>query len=120
MRSFFLLAFAILPVLSVAQRGGGGRGGGFNNGGGFNRGDGGNAPNTFITVASAAPAAATSAAAAPPAGGSGGGGGGGGGAATGGSGAVQASLIPPYGITPGVKANDGTANCVGESGKAIP
>ncbi|KIW67920.1 hypothetical protein PV04_03899 [Phialophora macrospora] len=113
MRSFFLFAFAILPALSVAQRGGGGRGGG--GGGAFNHG-GGNAPSTFVTVASAAPAAATSAAAAPAASGNGGGAG----AGTGGSGAVQASLIPPYGITPGVKANDGTANCVGDNGKAIP
>ncbi|KAJ9601933.1 hypothetical protein H2200_013492 [Cladophialophora chaetospira] len=124
MRSILILAFAILPALSVAQRGGGGGGrGGFGGGGGFPHG-GGNAPNTFITVASAAPAAATSAAAppaatppaaAPPAAT------GGGGAATGGgSGAVDASLIPPYGITPGVKSSDGTANCAGDNGKNIP
>jgi hypothetical protein len=117
MRSFILLALAVLPALSAAQRGGGG-GGRFGGGGGnFNHG-GGNAPNTFVTVASAAPAAATSAAAAPQGGGATGGAAGGG--ASGGSGAVQASLIPPYGITPGVKANDGTANCVGDNGKGIP
>jgi hypothetical protein len=103
MRSF-IVAFTILPLLAVAQRGGGGRGGG---GGFFNHG-GGNAPNTFVTVATAAPAAT----AAPPANNGGGN--------TGGSGAVSAALIPPYGITPGIKANDGTANCVGDNGKAIP
>ena len=115
MRSFLLLALVgMLPAASLAQRGGGGRGGGGN----FFSHGGGNAPNTLVTVASAAPAAATPAAAAPPAvaappatsAASGGGG----------SGAVSAALIPPYGITPGVKANDGTANCVGDNGKAIP
>ena len=108
---------ATLPALSVfAQRHGGGGGGGFFHGGG-----GGGFPNTFVTVASAAPAAATPpagsapapapAAAAPP--------------TTGGTtpdptSGFDASLIPPYGITAGISTNDGTANCVGDNGKAIP
>ena len=113
----YLLA-ATLPALSVvAQRHGGGGGGGF-----FGNHGGGGFPNTFITVASAAPAAATppaaapagsapAPAAAPP--------------ATGGTTpdattGFDASLIPPYGITAGISTNDGTANCVGDNGKAIP
>ena len=113
MRSFLLLTVVgVLPAVTIAQRGG--SWGGFG-GGNFNHG-GGHSPNTFITVVSAAPAAATSAAAAPPATSSTGGSTG----STGGSGAVSAAEIPPYGITPGVKANDGSANCVGDNGKAIP
>lgn len=99
----------ILPAVSVlGQRGG--RGGGR---GGFNR-PGGNSPNTFVTVASARPAptqgAGANPAAAPnnaPAGGSG-------------AGTVQASLIPPFGITAGVRSCDGTANCVGDNNVNIP
>ena len=33
---------------------------------------------------------------------------------------VDASLIPPFGISAGVSANDGTANCVGDNAAAIP
>ncbi|OAP60690.1 hypothetical protein AYL99_05692 [Fonsecaea erecta] len=104
------VAFPALPVLAQReQRGGGGGSGGF-----FNHG-GGNAPSTFVTKTSAAPpppAAATTAATT-------------GAASTGGnsggnSGSVDTSLIPPFGITPGVKATDGTANCVGDNKVDIP
>ena len=113
MRSAFIyMLAATLPALSVvAQRHQGGGGGGrFGGGGGF--------PNTFITVASAAPAATGNAAPAPapaatdsPSAGA---------ASGGSSGSVDASLIPPFGITAGIKANDGTQNCVGDLGKGIP
>ncbi|EXJ68166.1 uncharacterized protein A1O5_08781 [Cladophialophora psammophila CBS 110553] len=96
--------FSALPVL--AQRGRGGGGGGFDHGGG-------NTPSTFITRVSAAPppAAATTAAST----------GNTGSTSTGGNtGSVDASLIPPFGITPGIKATDGTANCVGDNGVDIP
>jgi hypothetical protein len=102
---------ATLSALSVlAQRHDGGGGGDF--------------PSTFITITSAVPAATpdpslpsapsssgeTSSAGSSSAGASSGGS----------SGSVDASLIPPFGITAGVKANDGTANCVGDGGKDIP
>ncbi|OAL24925.1 hypothetical protein AYO22_05261 [Fonsecaea multimorphosa] len=101
-------AFPALPVLAQREQHGGGGSGFFNHGGG-------NAPSTFITKASAAPAAASTAAPPPAAATTA--------ASTGGttsSGSVDTSLIPPFGITPGVKATDGTANCVGDNNVDIP
>lgn len=105
------------------QRGGGGR----FPGGGFNPQGQGSTPTTFLTqTASAAGSAFTPAvdpqstvptsgsgqdqppANTPPA------------SNGGGSGNVDASLIPPFGITAGVKLNDGTANCAGVNNKGIP
>jgi len=111
----FTLICALLGTISAVPalaQFGGGRGGG---GGGFFNHGGGNAPNTFVTVASSAPAAATSAAAPPPATSSSS-------TSSGSSGTsgVSAALVPPYGITAGIKAPDGTANCVGDGGKDIP
>lgn len=102
--------FAAMPTF--AQRGGGRAGG---RPGGF-RGNG-NAPNTFVTVASAAPAAP---AATQGTGAAGGGNANNAPAAGGGAATVQASLIPPFGITAGIKATDGTANCVGDNKINIP
>ncbi|EXJ88735.1 hypothetical protein A1O1_05667 [Capronia coronata CBS 617.96] len=103
-----------------AQRNHGGGNGGV---GSFNHG-GGNSPSTFITRVSttpvttagsgdpptSSPAQGSSSANPSPAGAS----------SVASSGSVDTSLIPPFGITAGVKANDGTANCVGDGGKAIP
>ncbi|EXJ81215.1 hypothetical protein A1O3_07505 [Capronia epimyces CBS 606.96] len=118
-----ILATILLQAPSVlAERkhhgDGGGGGAGFSHGGG-------NVPSTFITTTSAAAAAASAnttasigtgagtgtgilstASPSPPAGA--------------GSSSVDASLIPPFDITAGVKANDGTANCVGDNKIAIP
>jgi len=109
------LVYALVAICSattvLAQRGhgeGGGSGGGF-----FNHG-GGNAPTTLITQTSAAPAATATATESS------------GGSTTGstsssaGSSSVDASLIPPFGITAGVKASDGTANCAGDNNVDIP
>ncbi|KAH0844813.1 hypothetical protein FOPE_09921 [Fonsecaea pedrosoi] len=114
----FAAAFPAIPVLAQRGRGGGGGGGG-DNGGFFNHGGDGNTPSTFVTRTSAAPPAGGTAAPPPPAAattaaGNGGASGGGN------SGSVNTSLIPPFGITPGVKATDGTANCVGDNGVNIP
>ena len=112
----FVLA-ATFPALSVlAQRGHGGGGGGR-----FSHQNGDGLPNTFITITSAAPAitpgvGVPSAASPPDAASSVGSSSAG--ASSGGS--VDASLIPPFGITAGIKAPDGTANCVGDGGKDIP
>ncbi|KIW32050.1 uncharacterized protein PV07_03625 [Cladophialophora immunda] len=105
-------AFPALPVLAQRGHGGGGGSGSFNHGGG-------NAPNTFITRTSAAPPAAATAAP-PPAAATSAAAGTGGTSTGGNSGSVDTSLIPPFGITPGVKATDGTANCVGDNGVDIP
>jgi len=111
----FLLAVT-LPALSVSAQGhrggfGGGRGGG--NGGG--NGAGGNAPSTFITVTSAAPPAATTTSSSSAGAGAASGGGSGSDTAT-----VDGSSCPAFGITAGVKASDGTANCAGDNGVDIP
>ncbi|EHY52522.1 hypothetical protein ABEF95_014000 [Exophiala dermatitidis] len=109
---------AILPASSVlAQRNhDGGRGGG-RGGGSFSRGSGGNVPTTFITATSAVAPAATATAANTGTGTSGTASSSG---TSTGSSSVDAALIPPFGITAGIKANDGTANCVGDGGKGIP
>jgi len=110
------LVYALVAICSattvLAQRGhgeGGGSGGGFFNHGGDN------APTTLITQTSAAPAATATATESS------------GGSTTGstsssssGSSSVDASLIPPFGITAGVKASDGTANCAGDNNVDIP
>ncbi|KAL2402862.1 hypothetical protein ABEF93_005457 [Exophiala dermatitidis] len=109
---------AILPASSaLAQRNhDGGRGGG-RGGGSFSRGSGGNVPTTFITATSAVAPAATATAANTGTGTSGTASSSG---TSTGSSSVDAALIPPFGITAGIKANDGTANCVGNGGKGIP
>jgi len=98
-----------LPVLAQRHHGGGG--------GGFSGHGGGNSPKTFITITSAAPAATSgtgSPSKASPSNST---------SSVGSSGAssgsVDASLIPPFGITAGIKATDGTVNCVGDGGKDI-
>jgi len=108
-----------LCVLGQRHQGDRGGSGGGSGGGGFLNHGGGDSPNTFITVTSGQPAAATGnatpsrATSSAPS------------IATGASsvsssGSVDASLIPPFGITAGIEANDGTANCVGLNGKGIP
>ncbi|KAJ9501830.1 hypothetical protein H2202_002792 [Exophiala xenobiotica] len=112
----FLLAVT-LPALSVSaqgHRGGGGAGGGFGGGRGGGNG-GGNAPSTFITVTSAAPPAATTTSSSSAGAGAASGGGSGSDTAT-----VDGSSCPAFGITAGVKASDGTANCAGDNGVDIP
>ncbi|KAI1615737.1 hypothetical protein EDD36DRAFT_451511 [Exophiala viscosa] len=107
----FLFAVT-LPAVSVFAQGhhsGGGAAaaGGFGGrgGGGNGAGAGGNSPSTFITsVTSAAPAATASSAA----------------TSSGGVASIDGSSCPAFGITAGVKATDGTANCVGDNGVDIP
>src|ERR1700728_1641667 len=103
---------ATLPALSVlAQRHHGGGGGS-------------DLPSTFITIASAAPAATSgtgfSSTASSPDAASSANSSSAGVSSSASSGSVDTSLIPPFGITAGVKATDGTANCVGDGGKDIP
>lgn len=110
----YLLAVVLPAVPAFAQRGGGGGEGG--RGGRPGRPNG-NPPNTFITVASRPPPAATAAPAPAATGNAGGNGGGNGG---GNAGGVNAALIPPFGVTAGIKSSDGTANCVGINNVNIP
>lgn len=73
-----------------------------------------NQPTTLSTVAipNTAPTEAAASASATPASGSGG-------STSSSSGNVDASLIPDYGVTPGVLLNDGTPRCAGDQGKPI-
>ncbi|KAK5046907.1 hypothetical protein LTR84_007261 [Exophiala bonariae] len=110
----YLLAVVLPAVPAFAQRGGGGGQGGEGGRGGRPGRPNGNPPNTLVTVARPPPAATAAPAPAPAAGGNGGNTGGGN------AGAVSAALIPPFGVTAGVKSSDGTANCVGINNINIP
>jgi hypothetical protein len=71
-------------------------------------------PSTFSTVAvpnTAPTGAAANTPAAPDSGN--------GGSTSSSSGGVDVSLIPPYGVTPGIALNDGTPRCAGDQGKPI-
>ncbi|KIV86673.1 hypothetical protein PV11_02270 [Exophiala sideris] len=104
-----ILLFAVtLPAVSVfaqGHHGGAGAAGAGGFGGRGGAGASGNAPSTFITKTSAAPAATSSSTAA---------------TSGGGTASVDGSSCPAFGITAGVKATDGTANCVGDNGVDIP
>ena len=106
--TLFCVLATILPAHLVLahHRGNGGNFGG--NGGNF-----GGAPSTFITVVPVAAPTSDGSSGSTTSSGSGDS------SSSSSSGAVDASLVPDFGVTAGVSLNDGTPRCAGLNGKAI-